>query len=244
MMRTIGLIGGMSWESSAEYYRLLNEETRARLGGHHCAPSLLLTVDFAEIEAMQRAGAWDAAGARLAQAAVTLERAGADVVVLCTNTMHLVADRITAAIGVPFLHIVDATADRIAAAGLRTVGLLATRYTMEHPFYSERMRRHGIEVIVPDEPERTLVHDVIYQELTQNRIEPASRVAYQKVMAGLAERGAQALILGCTEITLLVDDSDSPVPVFDSTRIHVRAAVDLALKADPTAPDDGPVTRA
>jgi aspartate racemase len=238
-MRTIGLIGGMSWESSAEYYRLLNEETRARLGGHHCAPSLLLTVDFAEIEAMQRAGDWDAAGDRLAQAAATLEKAGADLVVLCTNTMHLVADRITAAIGVPFLHIVDATAGRVTAAGHRTVGLLATRYTMEHPFYRDRMRDHGIEVIVPDEPDRTLVHDVIYQELTRNRIEPASRLAYREVMATLAERGAQALVLGCTEITLLVGESDSPVPVFDSTRIHVQRAVDLALAGDAVTPADG-----
>ncbi len=238
-MRTIGLIGGMSWESSAEYYRLLNEETRSRLGGHHCAPSMLLTVDFAEIEAMQRAGAWDAAGDRLAQAAATLEKAGAEVIVLCTNTMHLVADRITAAIGVPFLHIVDVTADRITAAGHTTVGLLATRYTMEHPFYRDRMRGHGIEVIVPDEPDRTLVHDVIYQELTRNRVEPASRLAYRKVMSRLAERGAQALILGCTEITLLVDESDSPVPVFDSTRIHVQAAVDLALADDAVTSADG-----
>ncbi|WP_020575062.1 aspartate/glutamate racemase family protein [Actinopolymorpha alba] len=228
-MRTIGLIGGMSWESSAEYYRMINEETRHRLGGHHCAPSLLLTLDFAEIEAMQRAGDWDAAGARLAAAARTLEAAGADLVLLCTNTMHLVADAITSAVGIEFVHIVDATAERVVEAGHRRVGLLATRYTMEHGFYHDRMRAHGIEVIVPDEPDRTLVHDVIYKELTRNRIENSSRLAYQKVMAQLAERGAEALVLGCTEITLLVSQDDCPVPMYDTTRIHVEAAVDLAL---------------
>jgi aspartate racemase len=231
MMRTIGLIGGMSWESSAEYYRLLNEETRRRLGGHHCAGSVLLTVDFAEIEAMQRAGEWEAAGRLLAAAAKTLEQAGAGMVLLCTNTMHHVADAIEAAIGVPFVHLVDATARRVAAAGFTTVGLLGTRFTMEMDFYRERMRRHGVEVVVPDEPDRTLVHDVIYQELTRNRIESSSREEYRRIIAGLAGRGAQGVILGCTEITLLVGQDDSPVPVFDSTRIHVETAVDLALRA-------------
>ncbi|WP_223167863.1 aspartate/glutamate racemase family protein [Nonomuraea sp. SYSU D8015] len=230
MMRTIGLLGGMSWESSAEYYRLLNEETRRRLGGHHCARSVLLTVDFAEIEAMQRAGEWHEAGRLLAEAATTLERAGADMVLLCTNTMHRVADAIEAAIGVPFVHLVDATARRVAAAGLTTVGLLATRFTMEMDFYRSRMRRHGVEVVVPEEPDRTLVHDVIYQELTRNRIESSSREEYRRVIAGLAGRGAQGVILGCTEITLLVGQEDSPVPVFDSTRIHVETAVELALR--------------
>ncbi len=229
-MRTIGLLGGMSWESSAEYYRLLNEETRRRLGGHHCARSVLLTVDFAEIEAMQRAGEWHEAGRLLAEAATTLERAGADMVLLCTNTMHRVADAIEAAIGVPFVHLVDATARRVAAAGLTTVGLLATRFTMEMDFYRSRMRRHGVEVVVPEEPDRTLVHDVIYQELTRNRIESSSREEYRRVIAGLAGRGAQGVILGCTEITLLVGQEDSPVPVFDSTRIHVETAVELALR--------------
>ncbi|SDR30807.1 aspartate/glutamate racemase family protein [Thermostaphylospora chromogena] len=230
MMRTIGLLGGMSWESSAEYYRLLNEETRRRLGGHHCARSILLTVDFAEIEAMQRAGEWDRAGRLLADAAKTLEQAGADMVLLCTNTMHLVADAIEAAIGVPFVHIVDATARRVAAAGITRVGLLATRFTMEMDFYRSRMRRHGVDVVVPDEPDRTLVHDVIYQELTRGRIEDSSRAGYRRIIAGLAQRGAQGVILGCTEITLLVGQADSPVPVFDSTRIHVETAVELALR--------------
>jgi aspartate racemase len=227
-MRTIGLIGGMSWESSAEYYRLLNEETRRRLGGHHCARSVLLTVDFAEIEALQRAGDWPTAGRLLAEAAGALEKAGAELVLLCTNTMHQVAPDIEAAIAVPFLHIVDSTARRITAAGLTRVGLLGTRFTMEMDFYRSRMRRHGIDLLVPDEPGRTLVHDVIYQELTQGRVEDASRIAYQRVIAELAERGAQAVILGCTEITLLIGPQHSPLPVFDSTRIHVEDALDHA----------------
>ncbi len=219
----------MSWESSAEYYRLLNEEVRRRLGGHHCAPSLLLTVDFAEIEAMQRAGDWAGAGRRLARAARTLETGGAQMVLLCTNTMHKVADVIEADIGVPFVHIVDATAARIVEAGHRTVGLLATRFTMEMDFYRSRMRQHGVRLVVPEEPDRALVHDVIYQELTQSRIEDSSRRQYQRIIADLAERGAEAVILGCTEITLLIGADDSPIPVFDSTRIHVEHAVDLAL---------------
>ncbi|MFI9814744.1 aspartate/glutamate racemase family protein [Saccharothrix variisporea] len=225
-MRTIGLIGGMSWESSAEYYRLLNEETRRRLGGHHCAPSLLLTVDFAEIEQLQRTGQWERAGVLLADAARTLENAGAELILLCTNTMHKVASTVSDAVRVPFLHIVDATAQRLTS---RKVGLLGTRFTMEQDFYRDRMAEHGIEVVVPDEPDRTLVHDVIYQELTRNRVEPASRDRYREVMARLVARGAEAVILGCTEITLLVDQSDCTVPLVDSTRSHVEAAVDLAL---------------
>ncbi|QFZ22198.1 aspartate/glutamate racemase family protein [Saccharothrix syringae] len=233
-MRTIGLIGGMSWESSAEYYRLLNEETRRRLGGHHCAPSLLLTVDFAEVELLQRTGQWERAGELLAGAARRLEGAGAELVLLCTNTMHKVADAITGAVGVPFVHIVDATARRLT--GYRKVGLLGTRFTMEQDFYRDRMRAHGVELVVPEEPDRTLVHDVIYDELTRNRVEPASRAAYRGVMARLVERGAEAIILGCTEITLLVDASDSTVPLVDSTRLHVEAGVDLALADGSTAP--------
>ncbi|MEJ2855901.1 MULTISPECIES: aspartate/glutamate racemase family protein [unclassified Saccharothrix] len=225
-MRTIGMIGGMSWESSAEYYRLLNEETRRRLGGHHCAPSLLLTVDFAEIEQLQRTGQWERAGVLLAEAARTLEGAGAELVVLCTNTMHKVASAVAGAVRVPFLHIVDATAERLTS---RKIGLLGTRFTMEQDFYRDRMAEHGIDVIVPDEPDRTLVHDVIYQELTRNRIEPASRERYREVMARLVARGAEAVVLGCTEITLLVDQSDCTVPLVDSTRSHVEAAVDMAL---------------
>jgi aspartate racemase len=228
-MRTIGLIGGMSWESSAEYYRLINEDVRARLGGQHNARSLMVTVDFAEIEALQRAGDWDRAGNVLADAAGVLQRGGADLIGLCTNTMHLVADRIEAAVDVPFIHLVDATADRITAAGLKRVGLLATRFTMEMGFYAERMARHGIEVLVPPEPDRTMVHEIIYEELTLGKMEHASREKYRRIMTALADRDCEGMIYGCTEITLLVDDADSPVPVFDSTRLHAERLVDLAL---------------
>lgn len=228
-MRTIGLIGGMSWESSAEYYRLLNEDVRTRLGGQHNARSLMYTVDFAEIEAMQRAGDWDGAGKALADAASALERGGADMIALCTNTMHLVADRIEAAVSAPFIHLVDATAETIKAAGLRRVGLLATRFTMEMGFYAERMARHGVEVLVPPAEDRTVVHEIIYGELTLGKIEETSREEYRRIMADLAADGCEGIIYGCTEITLLVDGTDSPVPVFDSTRLHARHLVDLAL---------------
>ncbi|WP_205325675.1 aspartate/glutamate racemase family protein [Glycomyces sp. YM15] len=227
-MRTIGLIGGMSWESSAEYYRLINEDVRTRLGGQHNARSLMVTVDFAEIEAMQRAGDWDGAGKVLAEAAIVLERGGADMIALCTNTMHLVADRIEAAVRVPFVHLVDATAERIAAAGIERVGLLATRFTMEMAFYAERMARHGITVIVPPAEGRETVHEIIYGELTLGVVKDDSRAAYRRIMIDLVEQGCEGIIYGCTEITLLVDESDSPVPVFDSTRLHAERLVDLA----------------
>jgi aspartate racemase len=228
-MRTIGLIGGMSWESSAEYYRLINEDVRTRLGGQHNARSLMATVDFGEIEAMQRAGDWDGAGQVLAEAAAVLERGGADFIGLCTNTMHRVADRIEAAVAVPFVHLVDATADRIRAAGIDRVGLLATRFTMEMGFYAERMARHGIEVAVPPAEDRAVVHEVIYGELTLGVVTDASRDAYRRIMADLAAGGCEGMIYGCTEITLLVDETDTTVPVFDSTRIHAERLVDLAL---------------
>ncbi|MFB9661453.1 aspartate/glutamate racemase family protein [Glycomyces mayteni] len=229
-MRTIGLIGGMSWESSAEYYRLVNEDVRNRLGGQHNARSLMVTVDFAEVEAMQRDGDWDGAGKLLADAAAALERGGADLIGLCTNTMHLVADRIEAAVAVPFAHLVDATADRVRAAGATRVGLLATRFTMEMGFYTERMAAHGIEVLVPPADDRDAVHGVIYDELTLGVVNPDSRDEYRRVMTRLAARGCEGIIYGCTEITLLVDDADSPVPVFDSTRLHAERLVDLALE--------------
>ncbi|SDD66574.1 aspartate/glutamate racemase family protein [Glycomyces harbinensis] len=228
-MRTIGLIGGMSWESSAEYYRLVNQDVRERLGGQHNARSLMVTVDFAEIEAMQRAGDWDGAGKVLAEAAASLERGGADLIGLCTNTMHLVADQIEAAVSVPFVHLVDATADSIRAAGVGRVGLLATRFTMEMPFYTERMAGHGIEVVVPPAEDRDVVHEIIYNELTLGVVNEDSRRAYRRFMADLAERGCEGIIFGCTEITLLVDEGDGPVPVFDSTRLHAERLVTLAL---------------
>lgn len=229
-MKVIGLIGGMSWESSAVYYRLVNEAVRARLGGQHNARSLLYTVDFADVEAMQHAGRWDEAGAVLADAALRLERGGAECVVLCTNTMHKLADRIEAAVAIPLLHIVDATAAALAARGLDRVGLLATAFTMEQEFYRGRLReRFGIEAIVPEEADRRLVHRVIYDELCQGLARPDSKAAYLRVMRDLAGRGARAIVLGCTEIMLLVGQADTDLPVFDTTALHAAAAVDWAL---------------
>jgi aspartate racemase len=230
-VKTIGLIGGMSWESSAEYYRLINEEVKRRLGGLHSARTLMLSVDFAEIEELQRAGAWDEAGKQLIQAGRHLERGGADFVLLCTNTMHRVADELERALAIPLVHIADATAEAIQAAEITTVGLLGTRYTMEQDFYRGRLAdRHGLNVIVPGEPGRTLVHDVIYDELVLGRIEDASRAAFVEVIGGLVGQGAEAIILGCTEIGLLVGEADAPVPLFDTTRIHAERAVELTLE--------------
>ena len=229
-MKVIGLLGGMSWESSAVYYRLVNEGVRARLGGLHNARSLLYTLDFFAIEAMQHAGRWDEAGEVLADAAVRLERGGADCVVLCTNTMHKLADRIEAAVAVPLLHIVDATASALVARGFDRVGLLATAFTMEEEFYRGRLReRFGIEAVVPDEADRRLVHRVIYDELCQGVVRPESKAAYAAVMRDLAGRGAQAIVLGCTEIMLLVRQADTALPLFDTTALHAAAAVDFAL---------------
>ncbi len=229
-MRTIGLIGGMSWESSAEYYRLINEAVKERLGGLHSARSVMLTVDFAEIEAMQQAGRWDEAGVALAAAAHSLERAGADCLVLCTNTMHKVADAITADLSIPFIHIADATAAAIKAHGLRRIGLLGTRFTMEEAFYKGRLTdQHGLEVLTPEPLDRALVNRVIYEELCLGQVREESRAEYRTIMARLAARGAEGIILGCTEITLLVAQPDSAVPLFDTTRLHALAAVDFAL---------------
>ncbi|WP_186019438.1 aspartate/glutamate racemase family protein [Burkholderia gladioli] len=228
-MKTIGLIGGMSWESSAEYYRMINRASKARHGGHHNAKSVMVTVDFAEIEALQRARDWDALGARMADAARQLQAAGADVVVLTTNTMHRVADAIERALTLPFLHIADPTGTALRAAGVERVALLGTRYTMELPFYAARLaERFGIEVLTPDAEDRDTVHRVIYEELCHGLIEPASRAAYAAIIGRLAARGAQAVILGCTEITLLIGERDSPLPVFDTTALHAQAAVDFA----------------
>mgnify|MGYP002476329470 CR=1 FL=1 len=229
-MKIIGLIGGMSWESSLEYYRLVNAGVKARLGGLHSAKCVLVSVDFAEIEALQSSARWVEAGQCMAEAAQSLERAGAEGVVLCTNTMHKLADQIEAAVRIPFLHIADATAEKVKAAGLSRVGLLGTRFTMEQDFYAGRLRdRHGLEVLTPPETERETVHRVIYDELVLGQIKAASRAAFAGIMRGLAARGAQGIILGCTEIGLLVGQADSPVPLFDTTRIHAEAAVDWAV---------------
>jgi aspartate racemase len=229
-MKRIGLLGGMSWESSAEYYRLVNEATRDRLGGLHSADCLLRSVDFTDVEVLQREGRWDEAGTLLAAEAAALVAAGAELLVLCTNTMHKVADAIAAAVDVPFVHIADTTADAVKAAGLQTVGLLATGYTMEQEFYVGRLRdMHGLEVLVPGEADRRLVHDVIYGELCVGVVDDGSRQQYRRIMGELAGRGAEAILLGCTEIDLLVGADDSPVPVFDTTRLHAERAVELAL---------------
>ncbi|MFZ5880171.1 MAG: aspartate/glutamate racemase family protein [Chloroflexota bacterium] len=230
-MKTIGLIGGMSWESSSEYYRIINEEIKKRLGGLHSAKSVMVSVDFAEIETLQREGRWDEAGRVITRAAQDLERGGADLLVLCTNTMHKVADQMQAGLRIPMLHIADATAERIRAAGLTKVGLLGTRFTMEQDFYRGRLAsKHGLEVLTPDEAGRELVHCVIYDELCLGLIRDESREAYKRIMAELVGRGAQGIILGCTEIELLVHDGDASVPLFPTTRIHAEAAVEYALK--------------
>jgi aspartate racemase len=230
-MKTIGLIGGMSWESSAEYYRIINESVQRRLGGFHSAQCLMFSVDFADIEELQRTAHWKEAADRLVGAARRLERGGAELLVLCTNTMHCVADEVAAATEIPFLHIADPTAEEIKARGITTVGLLATRYTMEQDFYRGRLtERHGLELLVPEELERTLVHDVIYNELVLGKIEDRSRHAYREIMDRLVGRGAEAIILGCPEIELLVSDDDANVPLFDTTRIPAERAVELALE--------------
>lgn len=230
-MKTLGLIGGMSWESTIPYYRILNERVRQRLGGLHSAKVLLHSVDFAGIEALQRADDWDAAGAILAEVARGLRAAGADALVICTNTMHLVAPAIEAAVDVPLLHIADATAARIRAAGLSRVALLGTRFTMERDFYRRRIEAAGIQVIVPEAAQRERVHRVIYDELCLGRILDASRDAYRTLIDDLVARGAQGVILGCTEIGLLVGEGDASVPLFDTTRIHAEAAADWSLAA-------------
>jgi aspartate racemase len=229
-VKRIGLLGGMSWESSAEYYRFVNEAVRDRLGGLHSADCLLRSVDFAAIEELQRTARWEEAGERLAAEARALEAAGAELIVLCTNTMHKLADAIAAATSVPFVHIADTTAAAVREAGFSTVGLLATGYTMEQDFYVGRLRdRHGLDVLVPDADDRRIVHDVIYTELVVGVVTDSSREQYRRIMRELAGRGAEAILLGCTEIDLLVGAEDSPVPVFDTTRLHAEKAVELAL---------------
>ncbi|MDX9954270.1 MAG: aspartate/glutamate racemase family protein [Anaerolineae bacterium] len=229
-MKTIGLIGGMSWESSLEYYRILSEEIKARLGGLHSASCIMLSVDFAEIEVLQREGKWEESGRVLADAAQRLEAAGADLIILCTNTMHKVADAIEAQIHSPFLHIADAAAHAIQAAGLHTVGLLGTRFTMEEDFYRTRLvEQHGLTVLIPDDAGREIVHQVIYNELVLGKINPESKQHYLDIIAQLVAEGAEGIILGCTEIGLLIHPEDTSVPLFDTTRIHAIAAVEAAL---------------
>lgn len=228
-MLRVGLIGGMSWESSALYYRLIDEGVRDALGGLHSAECLMFSVDFADVEAMQSGNRWEEAGKLLADAARVLEGGGAGVLLLCTNTMHKVAEDVQAAVAIPLLHLADATAREAQRLGLARVGLLGTAFTMEQDFYVGRLRSHGLDVIVPGAEDRALVHRVIYEELCRGVVREASRVAYGRVIANLVESGAEGVILGCTEIELLVSQEDCSVPTLPTTRLHVEAAVRLAI---------------
>jgi len=229
-MKVIGLIGGMSWESSVEYYRIINEEVKRRLGGLHSAKCLLYSVDFHEIERYQSEGAWGKAGEVLGNAARSLEKGGADFIIICTNTMHKVIGDIQSKINIPILHIADATAAQIKEKGIKSVGLLGTRYTMEEDFYKSRLEFNGIQVIVPNDNEREIINKIIYEELCLGKIHQKSRDYYKKVIQGLIESGAKGIILGCTEIGLLVKPEDSNVSLFDTTYIHAFEAVNMSLK--------------
>lgn len=228
-MRTIGLIGGMSWESTVTYYQLINTAVKERLGGLHSAKCLLCSVDFQEIEACQSSGNWARGGELLGDAAAALERAGADCILICTNTMHKVFDQVRSRVKTPLLHIAEATADALEAAGVARVGLLGTQYTMTQDFYKERLIRRGIEVLLPGEEDVALVNSAIFDELCLGRISDVSRREFVRIIGGLTDRGAQGIILGCTEIGLLVGESDTPARLFDTTRIHALRAVDWAL---------------
>jgi aspartate racemase len=228
-VKTIGLLGGMSWESTELYYRLINENVKNALGGLHSAPIAMVSVDFREIEELQRAGDWERLARILSRKAMQVESAGADLLLICTNTMHKVAAEVSDAIDIPLLHIADATADRIASDGVSTIGLLGTRFTMEQGFYKDRLAERGLNVLVPSPADRDLVHRVIYEELCLGRIEEQSRNDFVGVIAGMAESGAEAVIQGCTEIGLLVNDTHTDVRLYDTTRIHAEQAVEAAL---------------
>ena len=234
-MKTIGVLGGMSWESTLTYYRLLNEGVNRRLGGFHSASIYLLSVDFAEIETLQRSGDWDEAGRLLAQAARQIQAGGADLLLIATNTMHRVAAQIEAAIEIPLLHIADATGERLKMDDVSRVGLLGTRFTMEQAFYRDRLRDNfGIEVVVPDESARQAVHDIIFQELVHGTIADTSRARFLRIIDGLRTQGAEGVILGCTEIAMLVQQTHTAVPLYDTTELHVQAALNRALEGVPT----------
>jgi aspartate racemase len=229
-MKTIGLLGGMSWESSSEYYRILNESVKARLGGFHSADCLMLSVDFDEVETLQHQNDWDALTEMMIDAAQRIEAGGAELLVICTNTMHKMAPEMQAAIGIPLLHIADAAGEAITAQGLHTVGLLGTKFTMEGDFYRQRLNeKFGLTVLIPDEADRETVHNTIYGELVKGEINPESRQAFVEIIKDLQSKGVEGIILGCTEIPLLVKQTDVPIPIFDTTRIHAEAAVDWAL---------------
>jgi len=237
-MKTIGLIGGMSWESTVPYYRIINETVRERLGGFHSAKLVLYSVDFHEIELLQHSGDWDEAGRMLSQAARSLQAAGADFLVLCTNTMHKVANFIESAVSIPLFHIADPTDQEIKQVGLKKVGLLGTRFTMEQEFYRGRLRdQHHLDVLIPDDADRGVVHKIIYQDLCMGLVRDVSRAEYRRIIQRLVDQGAQGVILGCTEISLLVGPSDAPVPMFDTTRIHASEAAEWALSEEEKLPD-------
>ena len=230
-MKTIGLIGGMSWESSLEYYRIINEQVKEKLGGLHSAKSLMYSVDFEEIERLQHQGNWKEATKLMIDAAKRLEKGGADFVIICTNTMHKMADAVQDSIKIPLLHIADATAERIKAKGLKKIGLLGTRFTMEEDFYKGRLiKKYGLNVIIPDEKDRQTVHDMIYHELCLGKVNQSSKDRFIKIINKLVDDGAEAVILGCTEIPLLVRQKDVKVLLFDTTRIHAESAVEYALR--------------
>ncbi len=231
-MKTIGLIGGMSWQSSVEYYRIVNEEVNKRLGGLHSAKCILFSVDFDETQRLQKAGEWEKAGHVLGEAAKSLEKAGADFIVICTNTMHKVVQTIEPYIQIPILHIADATGNQIQQAEIRKIGLLGTKYTMEQDFYKSRLESMGIQVVIPNKEERESINRVIFEELCFGDIQPTSREYYKRVIQNLIDQGAEGIILGCTEIGLLVKQADSKIPIFDTTKIHAMAAVDAALQGE------------
>ena len=232
-MQTIGLIGGMSWESSAEYYRLINQFTQKKLGGANSAKSLMISVNFGEIEKLQHQSHWNVLEQNMVDSARQLQAGGADFIVLCTNTMHRFAEAIETAVNIPFLHIADATAQQIKTCDIKNVGLLGTRFTMEQDFYKQRLIDvYGLNVIIPNEQDRNAIHRIIYDELVKGIIREESRIIYREIIARLIDDGAEAIILGCTEIMLLVEQSDSAVPVFDTTAIHAHAAVEKALQSD------------
>jgi len=229
-MKTIGLVGGMSWESTAEYYRIINQSVKEKAGGFHSAKIVMYSVDFEEVESRQHRGEWQDLTALMVDAARRVERAGADLLVICANTMHKMADEVQRSIRIPLLHIADVTAEEVKARSFKTVGLLGTRYTMEQDFYKERLRlKHGLEVMIPGERERDLIHEVLYNELCLGEIKEKSRQIFQEIIAGLEARGAQGIILGCTEIPLIVSQKDYRIPLFDTTKLHAEAAVVYAL---------------
>lgn len=230
-MKTIGLIGGMSWESSSEYYRIINQQVSARLGGLHSADCLMYSFDFAEIEELMREGKWDVITRKVIEAAQRLESDGADCIVICTNTIHKLAVQVQGNVSIPLIHIADAAGERVKSAGLKVVGLLGTRFTMEGDFYTARLlNQHQIEAIIPGKADREIIDRVIFEELVRGVIKADSKAEYIRIISGLIEQGAEGIILGCTEIPLLIQQEDVPVPVFDTTRIHAEAAVDFALK--------------